>query len=138
MSDSSPADPADAAPPPAILVVEDEASVRSMLTLALRPLGYAVHLAVDGLDAAEQLEGGLRVDLVLMDIRMPRLGGVELVRRLRAQPAFASLPIIAMSAYSDALQEQEVRDAGADVFLPKPFTIPDLRAALDRVGHAAG
>jgi CheY-like chemotaxis protein len=129
------ADPPSAHPAPAvsILVVEDEASVRAMLSLALRSAGYAVHLAVDGLDAAEQLEGGLSVDLVLMDVRMPRLGGVELLARLRVQPGFGALPVIAMSAYSDALQEQEVLTAGANFFLPKPFTLADMRVALDAV-----
>jgi CheY-like chemotaxis protein len=120
-------------PTVSVLVVEDEASVRAMLSLALRSAGYAVHLAVDGLDAAEQLEGGLTVELVMMDVRMPRLGGVELLVRLRAQPAFSSLPVIAMSAYSDALQEQEVLTAGANLFLPKPFTMVDMRVALGSV-----
>lgn len=124
-------------PPLAVLVVEDEASVRSMLALAIRSAGFQVHLAVDGQDAAEQLAAGLVVDVLLMDVRMPRMGGIELLRHLRAQPAFARLPVIAMSAYSDELQEQEVRAAGADAFLPKPFTVADLREALDAIARPA-
>lgn len=128
----------DSPPALSVLVVEDEASVRAMLALALRSAGFQVHLAVDGQDAAEQLAAGLQVDVLLMDVRMPRMGGVELLHHLRAQSAFAALPVIAMSAYSDELQEQEVRAAGADAFLPKPFTVADLRAALDAVvGPAA-
>ncbi|GMU41584.1 MAG: hypothetical protein AMXMBFR23_24500 [Chloroflexota bacterium] len=128
----------DPTPALSVLVVEDEASVRSMLALAIRSAGFRVHLAVDGQDAAEQLAAGLEVDVLLMDVRMPRMGGVELLLHLRAQPAFATLPVIAMSAYSDELQEQEVRAAGANAFLPKPFTVADLRAALETVvGPAA-
>lgn len=117
--------------PPAVLVVEDEASVRSMLALAIRAAGFTVHLAVDGQDARDQLVAGLPVDVLLMDIRMPRMGGIELLRFVRSDTRFADLPVIAMSAYSDELQEQEVRAAGAVAFLPKPFTIADLRAVLD-------
>lgn len=117
--------------PPTVLVVEDEASVRSMLALAIRAAGFTVHLAVDGQDARDQLDAGLAVDVLLMDIRMPRMGGIELLRSLRSDPRFVDLPVIAMSAYSDELQEQEVRTAGAAAFLPKPFTIADLRAVLD-------
>lgn len=108
-----------------------------MLALAIRSAGFQVHLAVDGQDAAEQLAAGLTVDVLLMDVRMPRMGGVELLRHLRAQPTFASLPVIAMSAYSDALQEEEVRAAGADAFLPKPFTVADLREALEAIVRPA-
>jgi CheY-like chemotaxis protein len=102
-----------------------------MLALAIRAAGFTVHLAVDGQDACDQLNAGLSVDVLLMDIRMPRMGGIELLRFLRSDPRFADLPVIAMSAYSDELQEQEVRAAGAAAFLPKPFTIADLRAVLD-------
>jgi CheY-like chemotaxis protein len=76
------------------------------------------------------LEGGLEPDLVLMDIRMPRMGGVELARVVREQQRWDLIPLIAMSAYSDDLQEHEIKAAGADAFLPKPFTIADLRSML--------
>lgn len=124
-------EPSEPTTPPSVLVVEDEASVRSMLALAIRAAGFTVHLAVDGQDARDQLDAGLAVDVLLMDIRMPRMGGIELLRSLRSDRRFVDLPVIAMSAYSDELQEQEVRAAGAAAFLPKPFTIADLRAVLD-------
>src|SRR5881392_1543414 len=85
---------------PVILVAEDEESVRTMIALVLRSRGYRPLLCVDGSDAVEQLDAGVHVDAVLMDIRMPRLGGIELVTHIRSQPALRTLPVIAMSAYN--------------------------------------
>lgn len=113
-----------------ILVVEDEPGVRSMLGAVLRASGYEPLLALDGQDAAEQLRAGLNVDAVITDIRMPRMDGVALVTHLRAQESTQGLPVIAMSAYNDERQEREVRAAGADYFLPKPFTVQALAGAL--------
>jgi CheY-like chemotaxis protein len=115
---------------PLVLVAEDEEGVRVMLGIALRAAGFDSVLCPDGEDALRELEGGLEPDLVLMDIRMPRMGGVELAKRVRTDRRFDLIPLIAMSAYSDDLQEHEIRAAGADAFLPKPFTIADLRSML--------
>ncbi|MEX1022277.1 MAG: response regulator [Dehalococcoidia bacterium] len=113
-----------------VLVAEDEESVRAMLGIALRAAGFDSVLCIDGQDALERLEAGLEPDLLLMDIRMPRMGGVELARQVRQQRRWDLIPVIAMSAYSDDLQEHEIKAAGADAFLPKPFSIADLRSML--------
>lgn len=115
---------------PVVLVAEDEESVRAMLGIALRSAGFESVLCADGQDALERLQGGFVPDLVLTDIRMPRLGGVELAKLVRADHRWDPIPVIAMSAYSDDMQEYEIRAAGADAFLPKPFTIADLRSML--------
>ena len=120
-------------PRPVVLVAEDEESVRSMIAMVLRAAGFEPVLCVDGLDAAEQIESGVRVDAVLMDLRMPRLGGLELVARLRQRPESESLPVVAMSAYNDEVQERAARAAGADAFLAKPFTIAELSRTLHGV-----
>jgi two-component system, chemotaxis family, sensor histidine kinase and response regulator PixL len=113
-----------------VLVVEDEPGVRSMLGAVLRASGYDPLLSEDGQDAVDRLEAGLAVDAVLTDIRMPRMDGVALVTRLRAHEATRTLPVLAMSAYNDERQEREVREAGANLFLPKPFTVQALAGAL--------
>jgi twitching motility two-component system response regulator PilG len=115
---------------PVVLVAEDEESVRAMLGIALRAAGFESVLCADGLAALAALEDGLQPDLLLMDIRMPRMGGVELARRVRTERRWDLIPVVAMSAYSDDLQEHEIKAAGADAFLPKPFTIADLRGML--------
>ncbi len=125
ISDGAPAHDA-----PVILVAEDEASVRSMVALVLRSRGYTTLLCADGREALDRIEAGEHVDAVLMDIRMPRLGGIELVTHIRRRPELRGLPVIAMSAYNDQVQEHEVLSAGANAFLAKPFTVDDLTAAL--------
>ena len=129
--------PSDAQPPdarrPMVLVAEDEDSVRRMISLVLRAIGYDSILCVDGLEAAERLESGEPVDALLMDLRMPRMGGLELVARLRQHPEFRDLPVVAMSAYNDELQEREAKAAGATAFLAKPFTLTDLSHVLGEV-----
>ena len=127
---------------PLVLVAEDEDSVRGMLGVVLRAAGFDSLLCVDGRDALDRLEAGLSPDVVLLDIRMPRLGGVELARAIRREARWDAIPIVAMSAYSDQLQQQQIIEAGADAFLPKPFTISDLREVLTglapRVAPRAG
>ncbi len=113
-----------------VLVAEDEESVRSMVALVLRSRGYHTLLCADGREALDRIDAGDHIDAVLMDIRMPRLGGIELVTHIRRRPELRSLPVIAMSAYNDQVQEREVIAAGANAFLAKPFTVDDLTAAL--------
>ncbi len=115
---------------PVVLVAEDEESVRTMIALALRACGFDALLCADGLAAAEMIEDGAHVDAALVDLRMPRLGGLELVERLRGRPESQRLPVVAMSAYNDDAQAREARAAGADAFLAKPFRITELAAAL--------
>lgn len=101
-----------------------------MLGIALRAAGFESVLCSDGQEALLALEDGLQPDILLMDVRMPRMGGVELARRVRQEQRWDLIPVVAMSAYSDDLQEHEIKAAGADAFLPKPFTIADLRSML--------
>jgi CheY-like chemotaxis protein len=117
-------------PPPLILFAEDEDPVREMLSLAFRLNGFRRIPCADGQEAVERLEPALGVDLVLVDLRMPRLDGLGVIRHIRSRPDLAHLPVIAMSAYSDDLQQREVAEAGASAFLPKPFTIPQLLEAI--------
>ncbi len=101
-----------------------------MLALALKALGYRTVLFSDGMDAAAALDGGDDPDAVLLDVRMPRMNGIDLLRHIRAKPERATLPVVAMSAYSDELQAREMLEAGATAFLGKPFTIDELRTTL--------
>ena len=115
---------------PLVLVAEDEESVRQMVALALKALGYRTTVFADGVDAATALDDGDRPDAVLLDVRMPRMNGIDLLRHIRSVPERAELPVVAMSAYSDELQAREMMDAGATAVLGKPFTIDELRTTL--------
>jgi CheY-like chemotaxis protein len=123
-----------------VLVAEDEDSLRGMLEIVLRGRGYHVLACANGAEARAALEGDARIDAALVDLRMPVVTGTQLLGILRRDPRRAAIPAIAMSAYSDDHHAHELLNAGADAFLPKPFTLRQLTSTLDsllqRVGQA--
>ncbi len=121
-----------------ILVVEDEDEVRRILEHALTEVGYRVLVAADGVEALAELQSGKAVDLVVSDVVMPRMGGLELYRRTRT---LALTPrFLFSSGYGDTLRDSGLV-AGHDVgFIAKPYGIQDLaakiRSILDGTGEA--
>jgi len=105
---------------PAILAVDDSASLRKMVAFTLKSSGFEVIEAVDGQDAIEKLKG-CTVDLVLADQNMPRMDGITLVRHLRSQPQFQTTPILILTTESSDEMKQAGRAAGATGWLVKPF-----------------
>jgi PAS domain S-box-containing protein len=122
-----------------VLVVDDEEGVREVAERILQDFGFDTVTAVDGRDAIEIMErGGTDVSAVLLDLSMPRMGGQETVRRLRA--IHPDLPVILMSGYTEEAVAAQLSEAGANVtttFLQKPFLAEDLVQALRRVMEAA-
>ena len=120
-----------------MLVAEDDDSLRGMLELVLQREGYEVIACSDGARAREALRaavgGAVQLSAVLLDLRMPRASGAEILETIRSEPVLRSLPVIAMSGHSDALQAQRAREAGADAFLAKPFSVDQLTAQLRSV-----
>jgi two-component system sensor histidine kinase and response regulator WspE len=121
-----------------VLVVDDSLTVRELQRKLLDNHGYEVDVAVDGMDGWQQLRAG-RYDLVVTDIDMPRMDGVELVELIRKDPTLKSLPVMIVS-YKD--REEDRRrglDAGADYYLTKGSFQDDtlLNAVADLIGEAA-
>lgn len=123
-----------------ILFVDDEEQIRRLLSSFLSRRGYVVKTAVDGQEALEILASETP-DLVITDVSMPNVDGVELTRRLRADARFGSLPIIMLSA---KVQTDEILAGyaeGADEYVPKPIEMRILAAKVEsllrRAGHAA-
>ncbi|GAA5155494.1 response regulator transcription factor [Nocardioides marinquilinus] len=116
-----------AAPKPRVLVVDDDRAVRESLRRSLEFNGYDVHLAADGAEALAGI-GGVGPDVVVMDVMMPRLDGLETTRALRA--AGHDLPIIVLTARDAVGDRVDGLDAGADDYLTKPFALPELLARL--------
>jgi len=112
---------------PRVLVVDDDRAVRESMRRSLEFNGYDVHLASDG---AEALAGiaGVAPDVVVMDVMMPRLDGLETTRALRS--AGNDVPIIVLTARDAVGDRVEGLDAGADDYLTKPFALPELLARL--------
>ncbi len=121
----------------AILIVDDEQSVRDALRRALAMQGYDVELAADGEEALLKLRSNPNaIDLAIVDILMPRLDGLELTRRLRADGS--ELPILMLTARDQVADRVAGLEAGADDYLVKPFALEELvarvRALLRRLG----
>ena len=117
---------------PAILVVDDEPSIRALIGAALRAHGYRVLQAADGLQALDLAARG-RPSLVLLDMALPLLSGHEVLRRLRQTPATASTPVLLLSGLASSSEEEQARDLGAQGVIGKPFTPAEL---LRRVAQA--
>ncbi|MEU4694442.1 response regulator transcription factor [Actinoplanes sp. NPDC023714] len=113
-----------------MLIVDDETDHRDLLTLALRRLGYAVVAAEDADGALAALATG-DVDAALIDVRMPGESGLDLCRRLRADPRTEFLPIMMVSADAQRGQVMTALCAGADDYLVKPFSRAELAARLE-------
>ena len=109
-----------------ILLVDDEDSVQKLLAYPLERDGYTVIPAQDGQEALERFERE-QVDLVVLDVMLPRLDGLEVCRRLRAQ---SSVPIIMLTARGDELDKVLGLELGADDYITKPFSIREFRSRV--------
>ncbi len=121
-----------------VLVVEDSQDVREVIQLLLERFGARVLLAQDGQEALDVVATE-SVDLVLCDLRMPRLDGYGFISRFRQDARTARVPAIAVSAYSGLADQRRTREAGFDGYLSKPFDLAQLGAELERIRwrHAA-
>ncbi len=109
-----------------ILVVDDDEEIRQVLRLVLEKSGHRVRLASDGEEALQAMLQELPA-LVLLDIMMPRLDGLEVIRQMRADPDLRALPVIAFTALTSQLIEKELFDLGVRGFMRKPLRIRDLK-----------
>jgi two-component system chemotaxis response regulator CheY len=107
-----------------------------MIEMTCKTVGYEVVEAADGQAALELLKG-CSVDLVISDINMPNLNGIELTRKLRALPQFAKTPIILLTTESDPEKKAEGKSAGATGWIVKPFKQDQLLAVVSKVLPAA-
>jgi two-component system response regulator RegX3 len=121
------------ADPPLILVVDDEQSYRDALSVALQREGFSVDTAADGVEAIERFEAS-RPSLVLLDVMLPKVSGIDVCREIRARSRVPIIMVTARNAEIDAVVGLEV---GADDYVSKPFRLRELiarvRAALRRI-----
>jgi len=117
---------------PYILVVEDEESLATLLQYNLDKEGYRVGLASDGEEALMMIDEA-QPDLVVLDWMLPKVSGVEVCRRLRTRPETRNLPIIMLTARGEESDRIRGLDTGADDYLVKPFSIPELAARIRAV-----
>ncbi|MBD0338243.1 MAG: response regulator [Thermoleophilia bacterium] len=116
-------------PPTTVLICEDEEPLRELIRLSLGD-GHRFLESADGRDVLELVRDE-RPDVVLLDVMLPGVSGLDLLRALRADPALAATRVVAVSAWVHL--EGEALAAGADCFLGKPFEPDDLRSCVQRM-----
>jgi DNA-binding response OmpR family regulator len=114
-----------------ILVIEDEPAVQTLLRKQLAAHGFEVTIAADGLDGLMKLEQ-LKPDLMICDVMMPNLDGIEFVKAVKAHPATQAIPIIFLTAKSDPRSMIEGINVGARFYVTKPFQVDDLVSKVRR------
>lgn len=117
---------------PKILVVEDDGELLTMIKGMLQPLGE-VTLATDGQEALDLMEQGLRPDLILTDIMMPRMDGLTLAKTIKKHPDYSKIPLLMLTAKTGPLDMVTGINAGARHYITKPFKAADL---IDKVKKA--
>lgn len=122
---------------PKILICDDEDVLRALVRASLQGGDYDVVEASDGNEAVE-IATAERPDLVLLDMMMPGCSGVEVLRQLRADPDLAETPVIMLTARTQENDRAAANEAGATVFLPKPFSPAELARLVDETLGAAG
>ncbi len=115
-----------------ILTVDDSASMRQMISFTLKGAGYEVVEAVDGRDAIEKMEN-YQVQMLITDINMPNLDGIELVRKVRMHAVYRFIPIILLTTESQDTKKQEGKAAGATGWIVKPFKPDQLLNVVRKV-----
>jgi two-component system alkaline phosphatase synthesis response regulator PhoP len=114
---------------PLILVVDDEEDILELVKYNLKKEGFDVHCAENGLQALEMAKGSIP-DVIVMDIMMPEMDGIEASKRLREHSKLRAIPILMLTARSDESDQVQGLDAGADIYLTKPISIPVLSSQI--------
>lgn len=107
-----------------ILIADDAASMRGLICMTLRSKGYEVIEAEDGQCALDRLDG-IKVDLIVSDLNMPNMDGIELIKAVKSDPRYKFVPIVMLTTESQAERKEEGRQAGAKAWIVKPFK-PDV------------
>lgn len=115
------------------LVVDDSYTMRNMVTLALEEEDFRVKSAEDGVDALKVVEDDDQYDVVITDINMPNMDGIELIKKLRATENFKYTPILVLTTEGGEDKKQEGKAAGATGWIVKPFNPDTLMAAVKKV-----
>ncbi len=116
-----------------ILIVDDSASIRQVVTFTLKEAGYDVIDAVDGRDALNKLAGAPEVSMIVTDLMMPNLDGIELIRAVREGGSHKFVPIVMLTTESLETKKQEGKAAGATGWIVKPFRPEQLVAVVKKV-----
>ena len=116
--------------PKKVLIVDDDETIVSAMTVRLRAAGHEVSTASDG-GSALAVAKAVRPDVIVLDIRMPDIDGFEVARRLKATPALADIPIIFVSANAQDWSKKAAFAAGGSFYFSKPYEAKELLSAVE-------
>jgi two-component system, chemotaxis family, chemotaxis protein CheY len=112
-----------------ILIVDDSASIRQLVSMALKGEGYEVIEACDGKDALTKLDGR-KINLIVSDVNMPNMDGITLVKEVKNMPSYKFTPIIMLTTEGADDKKEQGKAAGAKAWIVKPFQAPQLLQAV--------
>ena len=115
-----------------ILIVDDSESIREVVSFTLENAGHEVVKAVDGQDALTYLDGQ-KYDLIITDLHMPNVNGIELIKKVRVIEQYKFVPILFLTTESQTAKKMEAKDAGATGWIVKPFVPEKLLEAINKV-----
>jgi len=115
-----------------IMIIDDSSSIRQVVNLTLKKVGYDVIEAVDGEDALKKLIGQ-RVNLIVCDVNMPRMDGITFLKNLKAMPNHKYTPVIMLTTESQEARKQEGKLAGAKAWVVKPFKPEQMLEAIEKL-----
>lgn len=113
-----------------VLIVEDEPDIGYLVEITLH--GHECRHAIDGQAALDELAAG-QTDLLILDLMLPKVAGIDILRRLRSDPRFDALPVVVVTARAGREDEQRVVAAGADGYFPKPFFTEELSSQVEEL-----
>lgn len=116
-----------------ILVVDDSPTIRQQVTAALTQAGFSTSEAVDGLDALAKLDPATA--MIISDVNMPRMGGLDFVEKVQADPRWTSVPIVMLTTETNPAQLARAKAAGVKGWIVKPFKADLLVAAVQRMAR---
>jgi len=117
-----------------IMVIDDSASMRQTVSIALKSAGYDVTEAVDGQDALAKLDGS-KVHLVICDVNMPVMDGISFVREIKKLPDYRFVPVVMLTTESRESRKEEGQRAGAKAWVVKPFRPEQILHAVSKLIH---
>jgi CheY-like chemotaxis protein len=121
-----------------VLVADDEAHIGRIIKIKMEQGPFRVTLAFDGQEAVDVLEQDDRIDLVVLDLMMPRLSGLDVLDWIRASPRWKDLPCVILTAAGEEEYERDARQSGATAFLTKPFSPKKLYTLIAQLTGVAG
>lgn len=116
-----------------VLVIDDSPTIRQQVRQVLTQAGFEVVEAADGAEGVALIDSTSEIGMVILDVNMPRMNGLEMLEKVKANPAHGALPIIMLTTEGQQSLIQRARNAGAKGWIVKPFNAPQLVAAVKKV-----